>query len=69
MFLKWGGELLREAFVEVLEPGGQMDLVLPISQEIILPEAKRKKKKEILLVRSEEIECLNFRFTTESLTK
>ena len=59
---------MREAFVEVLDPGRQMDFVLPISQEVILPRTNPKKEKAILLVRAEEIECLNFRFTTESLT-
>ena len=60
---------MSEAFAEVLdEPGGQIESVLPISQEIILPGAKPRKKKETILVRSEEIECLNLRFTTESLT-
>ena len=66
---KNGRELLREALLEVLdEPGGQNESILPISQEIILPAAKPRKKKEIILVIEEEIECLNFRITTESLT-
>ena len=32
--LKRGGELLRESVVETLEPEGQMEIDLPISQEI-----------------------------------
>ena len=46
--LKRGGELLREAFVEVLEPGGQMDFDLPIRQEIIPPRTKPGNEKAIL---------------------
>ena len=52
--LKRGGGLLREAFVEVIdEPGGQIESVLRISHEIIPPETKPNKKKEIILVRAE----------------
>ena len=69
MFLKGGGGLLREAFVEVLDdPDGQIESVLPLSREKILPQPNPQKKKETLLARADEIECLNFRFATESLT-
>ena len=67
--LRRGGGLLREHFEETLEPGGQVEIGLPISQELVLPQSQLEKDKGIPLVRAGEIDCLNFRFATESLTK
>ena len=68
--LQRSGTLLRESFVGSLkEPDGQIEPDLTISQEIILPVKKEKKNKAVGLVRAEDIECLNFRFTTDSLTE
>ena len=68
--LKRNGEALRGSFVESPRvPGGQMEQNLAISQEVILPEKKEKEKKEAFLSRAEDLECLNFRFATDSLTE
>ena len=45
-----------------------MEPDLAISQEVILPEKKEKEKKEVYLSRTGDLECLNFLFTTDSLT-
>ena len=60
----------RGSFVGSLkEPDFQIEPDLAISQEVILPEKKEKKNKEVSLVRADDIKCLNFRFTTDSLTE
>ena len=68
--LQRSGALLRESFAKSLkEPDGQIEPDLAISQEITLPGKKEKKNKEAGLVRAEDIGCLNFRLTTDSLTE
>ena len=65
---KKDGKLLREAFLGNAAPGGQPESGLLVSQELKTP-GKSSENKDVLLVRVEDIECLNFRFPTESLTK
>ena len=68
--LKKDGKLLRGAFLWNLAPGGQIESGLLVSQELEpLRKINGKKKKEIILVRSDDTERLNLRFPTESLTK
>ena len=49
-------------------PGGQLESGLLASQELETPRKIPRKDKEVLLARADDIECLNFRFSTESLT-
>ena len=64
------GAVLRESSVGSLrETDGQIGPDLTISQELGLPEKQEKKSKEAGVVRAEDSGCLNFRFTTDSLTE
>ena len=66
--LKRGEKLIRGSFGETLEdPDGQIESVLPASQEVIHTEKKPRKNKEISLVTADDLECLNFRFATDNL--
>ena len=63
------GKLFREAFLENVAPVGQLESGLLLSRELKTPQEITRKDKEVLLVRADDTECLNFRFTAESLTK
>ena len=64
--LKKGRTTLREAFLEKTVPGGQNESVLLVSQESRILQEKPREN-EITLLRSDDIECLNFCCTAESL--
>ena len=67
--LKKDGELLREAFLENVAPGVQPESGMLVIQELKTPQQIPREDKEVLLVISDDIECLNLRFPTGSLTK
>ena len=68
--LKRDRKLISGSFEETLaDPDGQLTSVLPTSQEVIPTEKKPRENKEISLVTAEDLECLNFRFTTDNLTE
>ena len=50
-------------------PVGQPESGLLASQELKTPQEIPRGDKEVLLVRADDIECLNFRFPTGSLAK
>ena len=63
------GKLLRGAFLENVAPGGQPESGLLVSQELKTPQKIPREGQEVLLVRAGDIECMDFRFSTRSLTK
>ena len=67
--LKKDGKLIREAFLESNVPGGQSGNGLLVSQESKTHQENPRKTEEIILVRTEDVECLNFRFSSSSLTE
>ena len=66
--LKKDGGLLLGAFSGSNLPGGKNGNGLLVIQESKSLPGKPLKTKEIILVRADGIECLNFRFPTSSLT-
>ena len=67
--IKKDGNLLREAFLGSDVPGGQIENGPPVSQESQNPQKNPQKSKEIILVRADDVEWLNCRFPTASLTE
>ena len=63
------GKLLREAFLGNVAPGGRPEGGHLVSRELKTPQEIPRGNKDVLLVRAGDIECLNFRFPTVSLTK
>ena len=62
--------ILRGAFLGETLPGGQNESGLLLSQEYRIPPVGiRETKKEITLIRPDDIECLNSCFTTASLAE
>ena len=58
--LKKDRSILRGAFLGNAIPGGQNENGLLVSQEYMGHAEKPRKRTEIILIRSEDIECRNF---------
>ena len=67
--LKKERTILLEVFVGDVEPGGQNETGLIVSQESIAPVGKHRKPNGIILMMSGEIECRNFPPSMASLTE
>ena len=62
------GKLIRDDFMGSNVPGGKIGNGLLVIQESKTPQENSRKTKGIILVRADDVECLNLRCSTASLT-